>query len=602
MDVQTGERCQSCGEASMVMDALYGIYACEACGSMGDQAGTELGSEFQLGHVIERRGTNIGEHDSGAAAAKGLMRGQTNHDFYTGFSSWNERHKLETMRKVQRISAQLRVPGDKVDEVKHLLERTVDGDWGTGRWVDVLVAACVYIIIRQSQLPLTIPEVADCVNCDVVELGRMYNRVLQKLNISVPHVDLSIFLERALSTLPALTKQSRDTLRIVTRQGKMLLTNAVQWFITTGRRPLPVIAAVLQLVLDANKISVHISDVARELYAGLGATRLRYKECKNSLVVVAQNLPWGVDITPKTVLRHLPFIIQYMELKLKLQKGANQGSTCSGQVVPKKRASTVLSRKSELHLLNAKKILALNGHRKTSTVNQENVEGRPAKFSRASRAHFPSVEKTELVEVNLEDEEETFPRDYCRGDRPDLHRKTLEDLPDVRAPESTTDAPVAERNGSVNVLPVAFVASQEARKRRLHKIHLAKLRIFQHRALISKTYGVSQQLSVPPSPARTQEKPGYVRRVDDIYLAPDVEDLRIEKLLLKGASGADLETGYYKALEAHFLEVHNTDWDKDLTEYVHSRCEVEYLRELKKLGTENVQEKSDEMVKTVPSI
>lgn len=68
--------------------------------------------------------------------------------------------QLETLRKVQRISGQLRVPGDKVDEVKHLLERTVDGDWGAGRWVDVLVAACVYIVIRQSQLPLTIPEVA----------------------------------------------------------------------------------------------------------------------------------------------------------------------------------------------------------------------------------------------------------------------------------------------------------------------------------------------------------------------------------------------------------------------------------------------------------
>ncbi|BBN04396.1 hypothetical protein MPTK1_3g04220 [Marchantia polymorpha subsp. ruderalis] len=586
MDVRTGERCQSCGEASMVMDAVYGIYACEACGSMGDQAATQLGSEFQLGHVIERRGTNIGEHDSGAAAAKGLMRGQMNHNFYTGFTSWSERHKLETLRKVQRISGQLRVPGDKVDEVKHLLERTVDGDWGAGRWVDVLVAACVYIVIRQSQLPLTIPEVADCVNCDVVELGRMYNRVLQKLNISVPHVDLSIFLERALSTLPALTKQSRDTLRIVARQGKMLLTNAVQWFITTGRRPLPVTAAVLQLVLEANKISVHISDVARQLYAGIGATRMRYKECKNSLVVIAQKLPWGADITPKTVLRHLPFIIQYLELKHKLQKGANQGSTCIGQVVPRKRASTLLCGKSDSLLLNAKNTLALNGHRQTSTVNQEKVDGRPAKFLTVSRAHFHSVQKSELVEVKLDDEDETFPRDDCRGDRPDMRRKTSEDLPDIRAPESTTGAPVPERNGSANVLPVAFVASEEARKRRLHKIHLAKLRIFQRRALMSQTYGVSQQLSVPPSPVHIQEKPGYVRRVDDIYLAPDIEDLRIEKLLLKGASGADLETGYYRSLEAQFLEVHDGDCDKDFTEYVHSSCEVEYLKELKKLKTE----------------
>lgn len=40
------------------------------------------------------------------------------------------------------------------------------------------------------------------------------------------------------------------------------------------------------------------------------------------------------------------------------------------------------------------------------------------------------------------------------------------------------------------------------------------------------------------------------------------------------ASGADLETGYYRSLEAQFLEVHDGDCDKDFTEYVHSSCEV----------------------------
>lgn len=65
---------------------------------------------------------------------------------------------------------------------------------------------------------------------------------------------------------------------------------------------------------------------------------------------------------------------------------------------------------------------------------------------------------------------------------------------------------------------------------------------------MSQTYGVSQQLSVPPSPVHIQEKPGYVRRVDDIYLAPDIEDLRIEKLLLKGVRCCSLTLSMWSLL------------------------------------------------------
>ncbi|KAL2635406.1 hypothetical protein R1flu_006885 [Riccia fluitans] len=599
MELSTGERCRSCGVATMVMDALHGIYACESCGFVSDQAASELGSEFQIGHVIERRGTNIAARDSGAAAAQGLMRGQVSRNFYTGFTNYSERHKEETLKKVQRITGQLRVPGDKIDQVKHMLESTVDGDWGSGRWVDVLVAACVYIVIRQSQLPLTIPEVADCVNCDVVELGRMYNRVLMKLRITVPHVDLSIFLDRAVSTFPAVSKKGKDVMRKISKQGSVLLHNAVQWFITTGRRPLPVVAAVLQLVLESNSIAVPITDVAAELHAGIWATRLRYKECKNSLVNVAQNLPWGTDVTPKTVLRHLPFILQFLEVKMKLGNGdAAQGSACSTLLSSKKRVLTLVNRTSDPHLFNAKFEITSNVSREENIYGEshedEAMEGRPVKQLKVEGRRCPIVEK-ELVEVNLQNTEGRLPGDHSPEHCLDLTvslskaADSTGELSHSGASPSANEAPLSSSRPS-SVLPVAFIASEEARKRRLHKIQLAKIRINKHRSLLAKKYSIPHMLAGVAEDGEGSS--GADSKLDDSVLAPDSEDLRIEKLLLKGVSGEELETGYYKSLEAQFLEDQNTgetteegpsnESDSNLIQYLHSRCEVDFLTELNK--------------------
>lgn len=66
----------------------------------------------------------------------------------------------DVMNKMKEITAILQVPMDKVEDVKFMLERLLEGEWGQGRWIEVLVGACTYVAIRQSNLPLTLVEVA----------------------------------------------------------------------------------------------------------------------------------------------------------------------------------------------------------------------------------------------------------------------------------------------------------------------------------------------------------------------------------------------------------------------------------------------------------
>ena len=67
------------------------------------------------------------------------------------------------MKKLDQITTLLRLCAQKVDDVKCMVEKITQGQWGAGRWLDILIGACIYVTVRQSHLPLTIVEVAVCI-------------------------------------------------------------------------------------------------------------------------------------------------------------------------------------------------------------------------------------------------------------------------------------------------------------------------------------------------------------------------------------------------------------------------------------------------------
>ena len=105
------------------------------------------------------------------------------------------------------------------------------------------------------------------------------------------------------------------------KQGVFFIQCAVQWFLTMGRKPLPVVGAVLVLVAELNEVDLRIEDLALEVHAAVSTCRSRYKELLELLVKVAQVLPWGKDVTVKNVVRNAPFAIQYMERKSTGKRG-----------------------------------------------------------------------------------------------------------------------------------------------------------------------------------------------------------------------------------------------------------------------------------------
>ncbi|EYU28080.1 hypothetical protein MIMGU_mgv1a025185mg [Erythranthe guttata] len=154
------------------------------------------------------------------------------------------------------------------DLVKSLIEKLTAAEYGQGKWFPVFVGACAYAVMRRDRRILPIVQVAESVCCDAYELGRMISRVVDFIDLKLPEFDIVYAFESAIKRCPSF--------------GNCL----IKWFVTTGRQPMPVVAAVLVFVAELNEVHVKIDDVANELHVAVSTCRRRYKELMESRSVI----------------------------------------------------------------------------------------------------------------------------------------------------------------------------------------------------------------------------------------------------------------------------------------------------------------------------
>lgn len=68
--------------------------------------------------------------------------------------------QLKVLKRLNTIAAALRLPASSIKQVSAYLEQFTDGKYGHGRWMELVVASCVYIVCRENKRPLTLIDVA----------------------------------------------------------------------------------------------------------------------------------------------------------------------------------------------------------------------------------------------------------------------------------------------------------------------------------------------------------------------------------------------------------------------------------------------------------
>lgn len=534
--------CRRCKSKDLVTDDVTGDTVCANCGVVQDF------DNFQhnYGGISGPQGTFVRLGTSGAGT-----------DY-----SYKDRKLLEANRIIEDITFRLNFSGATTRAVKTMVEKVTEGEFGLGNWFSVLVGACCYIVMRQNNKSLPINDVIGVVGCELYEMGKMVNRVVDFLELQLPEFDVVGLLDRMIRGFSGFSGVDEDKKDLMIKQGNFVIQCAIKWFLTTGRRPGPVAVSVLVFVAALNGFKVRIEDVAREMNLGVATCRTRYKELLEAFVEVAQGLPWGKDVNVKNIVNNAPFVIKYMEMKSIEKKGDNKKrgfEDGSDKFNLENVVEECLGREADYCIDSDRD---RDGNCLAYSITGEDHDGfwEPSisdlenqKISYKDLAKIYSKFKADVANRNLMNGNEIH---HC-GNRP-----SGEDLQLFDEWWSGRSAlcqkllleQLLEKDVGRDALPPSYISGCLAVKRRREKIRAAKLRI--NSIICSSNDSSSDKIISSRMDAQSYSgneigASEYVKnhkkrkkQCDDI----DGEDFIIETLLLHQVNEEEIEKGHYNAL------------------------------------------------------
>lgn len=522
----SGTSCARCKSQSLSRDAYTGRLQCDSCGF-----NQEFDSfENQVGGINGLEGTFIRVGTSGTGT----------------LFNYKDKKVYEAQKVIENIGYRLEL-GPKTSDVKTMVSTITEGEYGQGQWFEVFVGACAYVLMRKDErsFPMTIAEVSSVIGCDEYELGRMVSRVVEFLKLKqpeYPEFDVVSLFERALQNskiLGGIRDEKKDRMQ---KQGIFLIQCMVKWSLTTGRRPVAVVAAVLFFVAELNEFDVKIENVAKEVHAKVYTTKLRYKELLAALVKVAQALPWGKNVTTKNLVKNAPFVIQYMEHKSMSRPG--------------EKGKDMVRFRFDLDDV-VRECLTKDFEYEADITHVDDDFGYfEVDFDSRDLHSADDIEKFKLSSESLSMIYEKFSREvgYVKSSQEsgEGRGREIKDF-DIRActewwsGESELSKKlllkqILEKDVGLDAMPPSFIAGCEAYEKRREKINAAKRRIGRIMHPLNSDSGDSRDNSIV-----VYEQPRKKRRVAKVNVI-DWEDLIIETLLLHQVKEEEIEKGHYNTL------------------------------------------------------
>lgn len=515
--------CQNCGERSLVTDEISENLICTSCAVVQDY------NNFQahIGGIIGPAGTYIRTGTSGSG---------NNY-------SYKETKIYKAGVLIDDLLFKMNFSVSSIDEVKKMIETITEGEYGQGDWFSIFVGACAYVVRRKNGNLLPITDVAALICCDTYELGRMINRVVSFLDLKLPEFDIVNLYETTIRNSPSFSNVEVEKKERILKQGVFLVQCLVKWFVTTGRRPVQVVVAVLAFVGQLNQVDVKIEDLASELNVAAVTCKLRYKELLERLVEVARALPWGKDVTVKNVVKFAPFVIQYMEMKSmgngrKEIKNSDSVGFEMGYFV-----SDCLQERSN-NMIDSYR----PNEEDDCSHNIEQEQSHSLNFDDLDKFNI-SPECLNMIYSKFMEEVSDFRSTLEHGKENRKRRKRNDDYlactdwwkGKSELSKKLSLKKILEKDVGMDVMPPAFVNGCLTYQRRRERIEAAKTRI--RNIMCPSNAGSGDGNSHCLSTSAKKEKKKRKRHVD-----VDWEDLIIETLLLHQVKEEEIEKGYYKTL------------------------------------------------------
>ncbi len=299
----TPSTCPSCNGGNLVTDYTHGELVCKTCGFVINDELLDFGPEWRAFDEEQRsKRSRTGGPVKYAKLDKGLTTeiDKYDRDIRGGAIQPERKAQLYRLRKWQRRSrmsdsfqrnlsialpeldrmcAYLSITGNIKEECAMWYRKAVSKGLVRGRSIESVVAAVIYLISRQHQLPKTLDELEEASGVKRKDIGRSYRFLCRKLDIKMPIATPMDYVPRFASELGLSGETEAKAIEI--------LEEARVKGIISGRGPTGVAAAAIYLAAKITNDKQTQKGIAGKLVGVTEVTiRNRYEELAKALGII----------------------------------------------------------------------------------------------------------------------------------------------------------------------------------------------------------------------------------------------------------------------------------------------------------------------------
>ncbi|KAI8354185.1 hypothetical protein BD560DRAFT_407830 [Blakeslea trispora] len=233
-------RCHNCGSNKIESDGPSGTSFCVECGTVLEE------------NTIVAEVT-FGETSGGKAILQGSYAGESGRISGGGLFGRNrgregQEQSIENGRvKISSLAHATRLPERYREAAQRYYNLAVVNRFTRGRRSDHVAAVCLYAVCRTEKSSHMLIDFSDILQVNVFTLGATFLKFCRVLNLTLPHVDPSLYISRFAAALDFgdyTHRVAQDAVRIAQRMDR-------DW-ITSGRRPAGICGACLLIAARMN--------------------------------------------------------------------------------------------------------------------------------------------------------------------------------------------------------------------------------------------------------------------------------------------------------------------------------------------------------------
>jgi transcription initiation factor TFIIB len=241
------------------------------------RAGTPTSLAFHdmgLSTVIGKEATDASGNNIDMGTRMRMNRLRT-WDYRSQVQSSTERSLQKAFSILSRLKDRLGLPNHVTEKAAYTYRKAQERGLIRGDTIDSVLAASIYVALRQSEVPRTLDEISEISNVKLKHAARSYRRIITELDIKTPMIDLSKYIMKVANKLGFDEKIKRKALE--------LMGQAQKKNVLLGKDPMSMASSILYLVNVAEGHNKTQSEIAKAAGTTEVTVRNRSKELREKL-------------------------------------------------------------------------------------------------------------------------------------------------------------------------------------------------------------------------------------------------------------------------------------------------------------------------------